>query len=233
MDRQAAERAFVLHVRPYKETSALVDLFTLGQGRIRAVMRGYRSQKGSAARPFNCLEIELRGRSELKTLTRLEPVGNFLLLQGQRLMCALYLNELSMRLLPLADPQPLVFEHYSLTLQALAAGQPVEPLLRTYEWRLLEQLGYGFSLEQDIEGNVLEPGLWYLLQPESGFLPAAGARPGAFLGAELLALAAVQWQQPEVVRTAKRLMRQALAPHLGNRPLMSRELFMRHKESST
>lgn len=232
MDRQAADRAFVLHVRPYKETSALVDLFTRRQGRLRTVLRGYRSHKGSAARPFNCLEVELRGRGELKTLARLEPAESFLLLQGQRLMCALYLNELSMRLLPLADPQPQVFDHYGLTLQALAAGQPLEPLLRTYEWRLLEQLGYGFSLEQDAEGSPLEPQQWYLLQPESGLLPVGGVRPGAFLGAELQALAAVQWQQPEVVRTAKRLMRQALAPHLGNRPLMSRELFLRHKETS-
>lgn len=231
MDMQT-DQAFVLHVRPYKETSALLDLFTREQGRIRAVLRGYRSKKGSAARPFNCLEVELRGQGELKSIARLESAGGFLLLQGQRLMCALYLNELSMRLLPLADPQPQVHEHYHLTLQALAAGHAVEPLLRSYEWRLLEQLGYGFSLEQDSQGRPLEPQGWYLLQPESGFLPVAAIQPGAFLGADLQALAAVQWQQPGVVRTAKRLMRQALAPHLGNRPLMSRELFLRHKESS-
>lgn len=223
--------AFVLHVRPYKETSALLDLFTREQGRIRAVLRGYRSKKGSIARPFNCLEIELRGQGELKSLARLEPADTYLMLEGQRLMCALYLNELSMRMLPLADPQPHVFEHYQLTLQALAAGNSIEPLLRSYEWRLLEQLGYGFSLEQDCQGNPLKGGCWYVLQPESGFMLVPGIRPGAFLGADLQALAAVQWQQPGVMQAAKRLMRQALAPHLGSRPLMSRELFMRHKES--
>lgn len=226
------EQAFVLHVRPYKETSALLDLFSREQGRMRAVLRGYRSQKGSLARPFNCLEVEFRGRGELKSLARLEPAGDFLLLEGQRLMCALYLNELSMRMLPLLDPQPLIFEHYHLTLQALAAGRPLEPLLRSYEWRLLEQLGYGFSLEQDCAGDVIEEQCWYVLQPEQGFLPVASVQPGAFRGTDLLALADVQWHQPEVLQAAKRLMRQALAPHLGNRPLMSRELFMRHKESS-
>lgn len=226
------DQAFVLHARPYKETSALLDLFTRTQGRIRAVLRGYRSKQGSAARPFSSLDIELRGRGELKSLSRLEPSGSFLMLQGQALMCALYLNELSMRLLPLADPQPLVFDHYGLTLQALANGQAVEPLLRSYEWRLLEQLGYGFSLELDAAGNPLLASGWYQLQPENGLMAVAGVRPGAFLGADLQALAAVQWDQPGVVHTAKRLMRQALAPHLGNRPLMSRELFLRHKESS-
>ena len=104
-------------------------------------------------------------------------------------------------------------------------------MLRSYEWRLLEQLGYGFSLEYDCNGALLEATRWYVLQPEHGFLPVLNVQPGAFSGADLQALAAVQWHQPRVVQTAKRLMRQALAPHLGNRPLMSRELFMRHKES--
>lgn len=226
------DHAFVLHVRPYREASALVDLFCRDLGRIRAVLRGYRSKKGSLARPFNLLEVELSGRGELKTLSRLEAAGSFLLLEGQRLMCALYLNELSVRLLPQADPQPLVFEHYALTLQALAAGQPVEPLLRSYEWRLLEQLGYGFALEHDSQGNPLGAENWYVLQPELGLVAGKRSQPGAFLGADLQALADVQWEQPRVLQAAKRLMRQALAPHLGPRPLMSRELFLRHKESS-
>lgn len=224
--------AFVLHVRPYKESSALLDLFSREQGRIRAVLRGYRSKKGSVARPFNRLEAEYSGRGDLKSLSRLEPAGSFLLLEGQRLMCALYLNELSMRLLPQADPQPAVFEHYELTLQGLAAQRPIEPLLRSYEWRLLEQLGYGFALEHDSQGQALQAEHWYVLQPELGLVRGQCLQPGAFLGADLQALAAVQWQQPRVLQAAKRLMRQALAPHLGNRPLMSRELFLRHKESS-
>lgn len=226
------DTAFILHVRPYKETSAMLDLFCRERGRLRAVLRGYRSRKGSSARPFARLDVELRGRSELKSLARLEPAGGFLLLEGQRLMCALYLNELSMRLLPLADSQPLVFDHYDLTLQALAAGQPVEPLLRSYEWRLLEQLGYAFPLEHDCHGQPLEADLWYALEPENGLVPLARLQPGAFLGADLQALAAVQWHEPRALQAAKRLMRQALAPHLGNRPLLSRELFLRHKESS-
>ena len=58
--------AFVLHSRPYKETSALVDLLTLDEGRLRGVLRGARGKLGSVARPFSVLDIELRGRSELK-----------------------------------------------------------------------------------------------------------------------------------------------------------------------
>ena len=66
--------AFVLHSRPYKESSALVELFT-PQGRLRAVMRAARGKAGRLLRPFVSLAIELRGRSDLKTVARLEQAG--------------------------------------------------------------------------------------------------------------------------------------------------------------
>lgn len=224
--------AFILHSRPYKETSALVDLLTPA-GRLTAVLRGARGKKGSVARPFYLLEVELKGRSELKTLSSLEPAGQSYWLQGERLFCALYLNELLMRMLPVYDPQPTVFEHYELTLHALAHEQAVQPLLRTFEWRLLEQLGYGFSLTQDIRGLPIDARYWYALLPDAGFERLSRVHVGSFLGADLRSLAATQWQEPQVLQTAKRLMRQALAPHLGQRPLMSRELFLTQKELSS
>lgn len=136
-----------------------------------------------------------------------------------------------MRLLPLHDPQPILFEHYMLTVKGLAHGLAVEPLLRTFEWRLLEQLGYGFSFEVDIAGQALQEQMLYRLVPESGFEAVAQFRPGVFLGADILALSTADWQQTAVLHTAKRLMRQALAAHLGGRPLMSRELFLAQKGS--
>ena len=44
-------------------------------------------------------------------------------------------------------------------------------------------------------------------------------------------MAEADWQVPGALAAAKRLMRQALALHLGGRPLVSRELFMNLKES--
>src|SRR5690606_16075521 len=144
--------AFILHSRPYKETSALVDLFTLQHGRLRAVLRGARGKVGSLARPFAPLDLELRGRAELKSVSRVESAGRANLLSGDALFSGLYLNELLIRLLPAEVPQPELFEHYRLTLQALAERRPLEPLLRAFEWRLLDDLGYGFALSLDVTG---------------------------------------------------------------------------------
>lgn len=219
-----AQAAYVLHSRAYKESSALVDLLT-PHGRCRAVLRGARGKAGSLVRPFIPLELELRGRGELKAVARLEPAGVPNLLAGDALFSGLYLNELLIRLLPAEAPHPLLFDHYAATLPLLAAGRPLEPLLRAFEWRLLDELGYGFALDQDRHGQPIEPQGLYRWLADCGFEPVVQLQPGLFHGSDLLAMNEADWQTPGVLAAAKRLMRQALAPHLGGRPLVSRELF--------
>lgn len=224
-----SQPAYVLHSRAYRESSALVDFLT-PQGRLRAVLRGARGKAGSLARPFIPLEAEFRGRGELKNVGRLDPAGIPNLLVGEALFSGLYLNELLIRLLPAEDPHPAVFAHYAETVLALAQGRALEPLLRSFEWRLLDELGYGFALDLDSQGQPIVAGGLYRLHTETGLVPIGQLQPGVFQGAELLAMAEADWTAPGALAAAKRLMRQALAPHLGGRPLVSRELFMTLKE---
>jgi DNA repair protein RecO (recombination protein O) len=216
--------AYVLHSRAYRETSALVDFLT-PQGRLRAVLRSARGKAGTLARPFVPLEVEFRGRGELKNVGRMEGMGVASWLVGEALFSGLYLNELLIRLLPSEDPHPGVFDHYAATLQALAEGRALEPLLRSFEWRLLDDLGYGFSLDSDINGDPLDSTGLYRLQVDAGLERVYLLQPGLFQGTELLAMAQADWSAPGALSAAKRLMRQALAVHLGGRPLVSRELF--------
>jgi DNA repair protein RecO (recombination protein O) len=224
MSQPVAQPAYVLHSRAYRESSALVDFLT-PQGRLRAVLRSARGKAGTLARPFVPLEVEFRGRGELKNVGRMESAGLSLWLSGDALFSGLYLNELLIRLLPAEDPLPALFDHYAATLQALAAGLALEPLLRSFEWRLLDELGYGFALDADINGDPLaEEGL-YRLQVDAGLERVYLFQPGLFQGQALLAMAEADWNAPGALSAAKRLMRQALAVHLGGRPLVSRELF--------
>jgi DNA repair protein RecO (recombination protein O) len=137
---------------------------------------------------------------------------------------------LLIRLLPAEDPHPTIFEHYAMSVLALAQGRALEPLLRAFEWRLLDELGYGFALDLDLHGQPVVAGGLYRLQTDSGLVPVGQLQPGVFQGAELLAMAEADWSVPGALAAAKRLMRQAMAPHLGGRPLVSRELFMTFKE---
>lgn len=224
MEQPVGQPAYVLHSRAYKETSALVDFFT-PQGRMRAVLRHARGKGGSLVRPFVPLELELRGRGELKNVGRMDSAGIAAWLHGDALFSGLYLNELLMRLLPAEAPFPALFEHYTLTLQALAAGRPLEPLLRSFEWRLLDELGYAFSLHHDVNDQAIAVDGLYRLRVDAGLERVELVQPGLFRGTELLALAEADWDAPGALLAAKRLMRQALAVHLGAKPLVSRELF--------
>jgi DNA repair protein RecO (recombination protein O) len=224
--------AFVLHSRPYRDTSLLVDIFTRDHGRLTAVARGQRQSRQKSRRPlqaFTPLLLSWQGRSDLKTLTAAEFDGTAVFLSGNYLFSGLYANELLMRLLPLGDAQEEIFEAYRALLSQLARGEQLEALLRRFEFRLLDELGYGidFSGEANTGESLLEDKLYGWLT-DLGFieLEKNGAQAaGGFWGRDLLAIARRDFSAPETRRTAKRLARTALAPHLGDKPLKSRELF--------
>ncbi|MFV8816358.1 DNA repair protein RecO [Haliea sp. E17] len=228
--RVQLQPAYILHQRAYRDTSLLLELFTAEHGRVSLVAKGVRrrSRGGSSAallQPFIPLLLSFSGRHELKTLTHVEAAAAGRILRGERLYSALYLNELLVRLLHRHDPHPTLFAAYSEALDHLQDAGSVDPVLRRFELGLLEELGYSLSLSvEGLSGDPLREEGWYLLDPEYGLVRApAGASP-AYPGADLLAMGCGEFAGP-AGRTAKRLMRQALALHLGPEPLKSRELF--------
>lgn len=216
--------SFILHVKPYRETSALVDFFT-PEGRIRAVLRGARGKLGSIARPFIPLSVNFIGQGELKTVKQIEASQMPFLLEKNSLFSGLYLNELLIKLLPLEDACPLLFNHYQDTLWQLSKTQEIEPLLRDFEWQLLVELGYSFSLVETGEGEPIEPESFYIFSVDYGLQKIAQVQSGAFYGRDLLAMSDASWSSKRVLSSAKRLMRQVLAVYLQGKPLVSRQLF--------
>lgn len=227
--------AYVLHSRPYRDSSALVDLLTLDSGLQRVVWRGARGQRRKLApQLFVPMLVGIIGRSDLKTLTQAEVAGSFTLLQGETLFSGLYLNELLVRLLASGDAQPLLFAAYQHALEQLASGAPVEPILRRFEWQLLDLLGYGFSLVEDARGQPVIPQQGYTWHATDGLQRIADplSADAGLPGTALLAMAADDWSATATLRAAKQLMRQALGVQLGNRPLVSRTLFIRQPPST-
>ncbi|AWM79466.1 DNA repair protein RecO [Gammaproteobacteria bacterium ESL0073] len=217
-------QAFVLHSKPYREQSALVDFFT-AEGRFRAVLRKARTSAGSIARPFMPLSISLVGKGELKTVKSIEATHHPLLLQGKNLFSGFYLNELLIKLLPLEDACPQLFIYYQKTLQQLSSETFIEPLLRGFEWQLLHELGGVFSLVETADGEPVQTDGFYIYNPENGLQKIMQLQSGAFYGRDLLAMNELSWASASVLTSAKRLMRQVLAVHLQGKPLMSRQLF--------
>lgn len=229
---QQLDPAFVLHRRPYGETSLIVDLFTLHHGHFSAVARGAArpgSQWQAELQPFRPLRVSWSGRQPLKTLRQGEATAPPLALANDRLYCGFYLNELLQRLLTDAEAAPGLFSVYLDTLEQLAGGEMlVEPALRRFEYRLVAELGYGISWERTSDtGEPVEAGQRYAFDPANGVLAAHEGRIDAIPGEHLLALASDELDNQAVLRLAKQLMRSLVDYLLQGRPLHSRRLFAR------
>ena len=220
MKRVALEPAHLLSVRPYRETSALLEVFTPGHGRVGLVARGSRAAKSKLRgllQPFQPLLLSWSEGGDLGTLTGAESAGPAAGLGGEAVFSGWYLNELMLRLLQRRDPHPALYDGYVEALAALGGDAAIRAL-RVFELHLLAELGYAVHVPDD-----LAPERWYGYDPEGG-LRVAEPGPEAYRGASLRALADESLETEESLRDARRLLRAALAPHLGDRALRTPEL---------
>lgn len=224
--RVTGEPAVILHVRPYRETSAIVSLLTLNHGRIALVGRGVRGgKKGSALQPFNRMTVGWVGRGSLGTLTGYEAEC-FASLQGTAVAAGFYVLELISRLVGEHESVPGIFAGTCWCLERLELGdRPVDVSLRCFEKLLLEELGYGLNFSRDAEtGEAIDGEAHYLLSPETGFVRAPRSSDQTVPGSVLAEIADESMGSKASRVAAKRLFRAALDPLLGPRPIASRRL---------
>lgn len=221
-NREESQAVYVLHSRPYRESSLLVDCFSKNFGRVSLIAKGVRQAKSRRAgllQPFIPLLISWVGRTELYTLCQLEAVCAQRLFSGEQLLCGLYINELLMRLLQREDPHPELFEAYEQLLNNLAQSLHPERALRLFEKTLLSALGYAFSFD------LIEKESFYLFDASQGFVKTPVETHEAFSGESLLALKEENLVEHHL-KEIKKLMRQALFYLLNDKPLRTRELFV-------
>jgi DNA repair protein RecO (recombination protein O) len=224
------QRAFVLHGRPYSETSLMLDLFTEGEGRMRVLAKGARGRRSNlkgCLQPFTPLLVRWAGRGEVKTLRNAEPVSLALPLSGSILYSGLYINELLSRVLEHQTNYSALFFDYLHCLQSLAGsdGSP-EYALRQFELAILAHLGYGVDFFHCAgSGQPVSATMTYRYREEKGFIASLVVDHYSFTGRQLLALAHREFPDADTLRAAKRFTRIALKPYLGGKPLKSRELF--------
>lgn len=243
--RIAGEPAFVLHARPWRESSLLVEVLTANHGRLGLVARGVRSARRqplrAALQPLQHVRLDAVQQGELAQLRNAEALDAAPLLAGEAALASFYVNELVLRLAPRNDPQHALFDAYATMRARLADGaQPLAWTLRRFEAALLDALGVGFDYAFDADGAPVDPAARYRLDPEQGarrLLSDRGRadRSDAATGAALLALAADARTPGDAAPGAgvpgtddlsglRRALRPVLLHHLGGRPLRSWDL---------
>ena len=218
--------AYVLHSRPYRETSLLLELLTRDHGRLGVVARGVRGERARLRRaqlePFECLAVGLLRRGELATLTAVDISSVRTSIHGNAVLAGLYLNELVVRLTGRDDPLPQLFDAYARTLQRLSIGNQLAWTLRRFERDLLQAIGYGLPLQYDARsGEALDPAGHYRFSVGEGPLRCADAEGDVLRGGDMLALDADQMPDTHGLLALRNMMRQVIRFHLGGGELRS------------
>ena len=73
--KRILKRVYVLHLREYRETSLIAEVYSRDSGRLSVIFKGLRSRKSrysGMVQPFVPISLSLFGRSDLKTANNLE-----------------------------------------------------------------------------------------------------------------------------------------------------------------
>jgi DNA repair protein RecO (recombination protein O) len=241
------DRGYVLHSYPYRETSLILQVWTEKHGRLGLVAKGARRPK-SASRavliPFQPLSLDWFGRGELRTLKTAEPSGPATPLAGASLLSAFYLNELLLKLTTRDDPHEGLFAAYDEAITAMraisraqAVGSNLEPVLRRFELRLLQELGYALEMAREAgHGPAIAAEREYFYVVERG--PVATGTDAGGMGSEratpanavrlrgqtLIDLERGQFEDAVTVAQAKQLMRLLINHSLNGQELATRAI---------
>lgn len=234
--KQSLQPVFILHTYPFKETSLVVEMFSRDLGRIAAVAKGARrplSAMRGMLQSFQQLAGTWSGKNELKTLHDLEWMTGLTLLRGDALMCGFYMNELLLRLLPRDDAHVQLFEYYAQTVQTLSTlpmpvdGTQLAMVMRKFELKMLQELGYAVPLTHDEHGEIIHADSTYRFEADYGACDPSATKNGLLiLGNTLLQMARGDYSDSTTQAQSKQLMRYLLQHYLGEKPLHTRQLLV-------
>ena len=241
MNKKSTE-SYILHARPFKETSLILSLFSQQQGRFSLLAKGVKRKNAQAQRailqPFNLLNIEYVGRGDLKILSEVELVKQQAVsepgcLSNRALACGYYLNELLIRSLQEWQEFESLFKVYDKSIKALQSRYEYSAILRDFEVSLLDELGIAPQWHVDVNGEAIGRDNHYHFNPEQGFelikqeskLTYLHQLESGFSGDAILSLGSGHYK-PETNKTCRRITQLMLREIIGDRPLVSGKLWL-------
>jgi DNA repair protein RecO (recombination protein O) len=219
--------AFILHARAFKETSLLLDVLTKDNGRVSVIANGARKnihKFGSSLQPFYFNTFKLSGKTELQTLSSLEPLAYYDLAANN--ICGLYLNELVYKVLPKHDPCSQLFESYHTTIKELVNNRQPERILRLFEKQLFNTIGFGLDFKNIIADK------FYFYKLNYGFVEVMPGTHNCISGISLLSFnnqlddSFYAGYSELILYELKKLMRIIIKNHLGKSRLCSKEVLI-------
>lgn len=241
------EPAYILHSRPFSETSAILEVFTKSYGRIALLCKGIKRKnskfKGLGS-PFIPVLISYTDKNVLGNIISMEQNGRAFILTGLQLISALYINEILIKLLPISHSYPELFDIYSDTILELSKNKTVELPLRYFERDLLKCIGYEMRLTTDVYNNPINPEHNYKYIIDQGpilledTIDCTNIRYNSLeisknkviknlqlKGNDVLSFVRGDMVEDATIKKVKLLMREMITYHLDGKPLNIRKMF--------
>ena len=226
------EPAYLMHQRPFSESSQIINLFSRHFGRVDVIAKGSKRPKSkfkSFLQPFLPILVSWSGRSQLKTLRSIDlNIKQKTTLPSKQLMSAFYLNELILSLLTTNDPYPELFDCYALTIDKLSDVDSSESVLRTFEINLLSQIGYAINFQTEaMSSNEIEAEQVYRFVVEEGFIRsnATTSHHSLIKGSIIKAIEKGDYSTSQILKAAKRITRESIKYHLSGKELNTKKVF--------
>jgi len=230
VNRVDQQPCFILKSQAYKETSVIHQIFSRDYGVISIISKGSRVKKskhGCLLQAHRALLLSWVGKGELKTLTSVEEQASIEQLKGRALYCGFYVNELMLNFLHKHDAHPVLFKGFSEIVLQLSTKSELEANLRQFEKLLLDEIGYGLLLDDDVQTQLaIEHDKYYQYRISHGATQCQENHSDAILGSTLINLKNNKLSNKVELKQAKRLMRRLIDAQLDGKILKSRELFI-------
>ncbi len=229
-----AQSGYVLHTRPYMESSLLVEVFTREHGRLTLISKGSRrklTRSQGMYVGFKPLLISWVGKGDLPILTSIEQQGHFQSLKQSEIGCGYYINELILKLLHRHDSHEKLFDKYHDLIISLSEGKNPFLLLRIFEKHLLQEIGFGLVLSHDVEtGEEIRADSFYVYVPQKGPITAPSQNSDTICGETLIGLKLESFKTEAQMKQARWLTRSLIDIQLAGKKLKTRKIFtqMRH-----
>ena len=224
--RVELEPAFILHTRPYRETSMLVYALTCHYGIVHMISRGAKKKGNNLLQPFVKMNLSWTGRSELVNLNKVELEYSRYSRNFRAQVQCFYLHELMMRLMPKMSPAPELFQLYESTLNAIIESPFREDVLREFELQLLNIIGHPLQLKFDYrDEQKISLEQFYQYEPDVGPTKCIESRTqwNVVSGELICALDSHDFNKA-ILPQAKIFLRGLLQHYLRGKPVMTRQL---------
>lgn len=198
------DAAIILHQRPYRETSIIIDCITEHHGRRSFICKGVKKHGRitlSNVQPFQTLQVIWADKPSkdlhyIKSLEVITPIW----LTGVRLKCGIYLNKLLYRFLNKNENYSELFSSFISVIQGIEHDQDLELHLRQFEQQLFSSIGYAIPFHQ-----IQSPCGVYDYDIHEGF--QENGHQHLFPGKELLLIQAHSFCNQSTRKVAKTLSR--------------------------